>query len=169
MEQNNQWFVAYTRSRQEKILAEQLAEAGYTVYLPLIKKISHWSDRKKVTEVPLFKSYVFIKGVNQKVQLKDFRPFVGFLQYDGKPAIVKQKEIDTLKSIISYGYDISEADDISKFQKGCMVQVIGGPLKGVTGELISVEDEDRFLLSFENMGTCVQIKIPPKAIRKIDL
>lgn len=111
------WYVIYTRSRQEKVLATQLEAAGFEVYLPLISKVSIWSDRKKTVEIPLFNSYVFIKNEYDKSKFKDFKSFVTFLNYNGKPAIVKQKEIDVLKTIIKNGYDIGEASEVEAFLK----------------------------------------------------
>lgn len=169
MKNEEAWYVVYTRSRQEKLMAEQLQEAGYTVYLPLIRKVSIWSDRKKTLEVPLFNSYVFVKGVSEKALMKDFRSFVAFLTYNNKPAIVWQHEIDTLKTVIRYGYDISEAGDLREFTTGSKVMVIAGPLKGMTGELISISDSDWFLLHFENLGSSLQVKIPPRSLKKLSL
>ena len=150
-------------------MAEQLEEAGYTVYLPLIRKVSIWSDRKKTLEVPLFNSYVFVKGVSEKSLMKDFKSFVAFLNYNSKPAVVWQHEIDTLKSVIKYGYDIGEAGDVSQLTKGSNVMVIAGPLKGVTGELVSVSDSDWFILHFENLGNSLQVKIPPRSLKKLNV
>ena len=55
------WYVLYTKPRNEKKVAQRLSEAGYTVYCPLQKVRRQWSDRTKVVEEPLFKSYLFIQ------------------------------------------------------------------------------------------------------------
>lgn len=167
MEQDEKWYVMYTQSRQEKILAEELEHAGYTVYLPLVKKVRQWSDRKKTIEVPLFNSYVFIKGVHEKMEFKSYRSFVSFIQYNGKPAIVRQHEINTLKSVIKHGYDITESGDMSSFSEGNKVLVTGGPLKGMTGELVSVSNQEWFIMKLENMANCLQIKIPSRSLKRI--
>lgn len=161
------WFVIYTKSRQEKVLATQLADAGLEVYLPLLRKTSQWSDRKKMIEEPLFNSYVFVKGVNEKSRFKDFNAFVTFLTFNGKPAPVWQHEIDVLKTIIKHGYDISEASDLRELKTGSKVLVIAGPLKGLSGDLISVDQDEWFLINFENIGNSLQVKIPPKSLKKI--
>ena len=168
MNTSENWFVLYTKSRQEKVLASQLTDAGYEVYLPLLKKLSQWSDRKKVLEVPLFNSYVFIKGINEKARFKDFKAFVAFLQYNNKPAIVRQAEIDTLKSIIQHGYDINEFSTAQEFKIGNKVEVSSGPLKGISGELVSISDVDWFVLNFEGMGNGIQVKIPSKLLNNIE-
>lgn len=167
MRTSETWFVIYTKSRQEKVLASQLLDAGYEVYLPLLKKVSQWSDRKKLIEVPLFNSYVFIKGMSDKGSLKDFNSFVTFLTFNGKPAVVWQHEIDTLKAILKHGYDITEASDLKDLHTGSKVMVIAGPLKGLSGDLVSIDQDDWFLINFENIGNSLQVKIPPKSLKKI--
>lgn len=168
MDNKELWYVIYTKSRHEKILAEQLEDSGYEIYLPLIKKTRIWSDRKKIIEVPLFNSYIFIKGVFEKHLMKEFKAFVAFLQYNNKPAIVRQTEIDTLKSIIQHGYDINEFTTAQEFKIGNKVEVSSGPLKGITGELVSISDVDWFVLNFEGMGNGIQVKIPSKLLNNIE-
>lgn len=167
MNKEEKWHVIYTRSRHEKILAEQLTEAGFTVYLPLILKETKWSDRKKTVEEPLFKSYVFIKEVSDKALFKDYKSFVTFVNYNGKPAVVWQREINTLRSIIKHGYDVTELMSLEEIEKGSKVLIMGGPLKGMTGELISVEDKDCFVIHFENIGNSLLVKLPSKILKKI--
>jgi transcriptional antiterminator RfaH len=55
------WFVFYTKSRQEKKVNDLLLRHGFEPYLPLQKVLRQWSDRKKKVEVPLFNSYIFVR------------------------------------------------------------------------------------------------------------
>lgn len=167
MKDKNNWYVLYTKSRQEKVLASQLEAAGFEVYLPLINKVSIWSDRKKVIQVPLFSSYVFIKEVCDKSLFSNFKSFVTFLNYNGKPAVVKQNEIDLIKTIIDNGYDIGEASQLEVLSEGSNVMVLSGPLKGLTGKLISVSNNEWFVINFENIGSSLQVKIAPKLLKKV--
>ena len=57
---DKQWFAIYTRSRNEKKVVAGLLEQGHEAWVPLMKTMRQWSDRKKVVEVPLFNSYIFI-------------------------------------------------------------------------------------------------------------
>ncbi len=168
METRTTWYVIYTRSRQEKVVAERLSTAGYEVYLPLIKVISQWSDRKKLVEKPLFNSYVFIREVKETDRIKGFTGVVGFLKYDNKPARVQQREIETLKSIIRHGYDVSELGDPSLLVKGSKVMVMGGPLKGNVGELYENSESEWFIIHFENIGNSIKVKIPGKLLKKLE-
>jgi transcriptional antiterminator RfaH len=168
METQTDWHVIYTKSRQEKLVAEKLYAAGFETYLPLVKIISQWSDRKKVIEKPLFNSYVFIKNIKDTEIVKTFRGVVGFLKYNSKLARVRQHEIDTLRSIIKHGYDVSEMTDTPLMTKGSKVLVMAGPLKGNVGELYETPQSEWFVIHFENIGNSIQVKIPGKLLKKIE-
>lgn len=157
----------FTQNQGRKKLCQKLSAAGYEVYLPLVRKQSQWSDRKKVLEVPLFNSYVFIKNVNDKYKLRDFKGFVGLLLHNNLPARVTNKEIETLKSVIKYGFDVSETGDNGELTQGSEVMVMTGPLKGMKGELVSIDDHDWFIINFENFGNSIQVRVPSNILKKI--
>ncbi len=58
---NTKWFAIYTRPRWEKKVHILLMQKGIESYCPLNKVRRRWSDRIKLVEEPLFKSYVFVK------------------------------------------------------------------------------------------------------------
>ena len=55
------WYALYTRSKYEKLVAEQLSAKGVENFLPLSRETHRWKDRKKVVDVPVFRSYVFAR------------------------------------------------------------------------------------------------------------
>ena len=92
------WFAIYTKPRWEKKVNQLLTDKGVECYCPLNKVKRKWSDRTKTIEEPLFKSYVFVKvteGERTKVRLTN--GVVNFVYWNGKPAIVREKEIQTIK------------------------------------------------------------------------
>ena len=92
------WFAIYTKPRWEKKVNQLLTDKGVECYCPLNKVKRKWSDRTKTVEEPLFKSYVFVKVTEEersKVRLTN--GVVNFVYWNGKPAIVREKEIQTIK------------------------------------------------------------------------
>ena len=82
-----EWFALYTKPRNEKKVAENLAALGIEVYCPLVTTIKQWSDRKKKVESPLIPSYVFVKI--EEANRKEVFQVSGVVQYVfwlGKPA-----------------------------------------------------------------------------------
>jgi transcription antitermination factor NusG len=91
------WYVVYTKPKWEKKVAEQLKK-GIACYCPLVTQVRQWSDRKKKVEVPLFNSYVLVAR-STKIWFSIGR-VVRYLFWLGKPAIVRDEEIDTIKKMV---------------------------------------------------------------------
>ena len=48
------WYAVTTRSRHEKVVAEQLWQKEIECFLPLHEVVSKWKDRFKKVQFPLF-------------------------------------------------------------------------------------------------------------------
>ena len=57
-----------------------------------------WSDRKKVIEDPIFKSYVFVHIADEeRLQVLQTEGVLNFVHFMGKPAIIKEEEVNNVK------------------------------------------------------------------------
>ena len=61
MAETPRWFALHTRARHEKTVEHRLREEGMETFLPTVKEVHRWSDRKKTVEIPLFSCYVFVR------------------------------------------------------------------------------------------------------------
>jgi len=60
-----------------------------------------WTDRIKTIEEPLFKSYVFVKvDDTERTKVRLTNGVINFVYWNGKPALVKEKEIQTIKRFL---------------------------------------------------------------------
>jgi transcription antitermination factor NusG len=66
------WSAIYTRSRNEKKVAERLNASGIKVYCPTQTTLKQWSDRKKKVTEPIFKSYVFVQYKDELFHTKQY-------------------------------------------------------------------------------------------------
>ncbi len=162
------WNVIYTASRHEKKVATQFVQKGIIHYLPILKVKSKWSDRIKTVEKPLFNGYVFVKQVAHYDHILQTKGVVGFLKYNGQNAKVYQHEIDTIKSMIQYGYDMKAESSKLHLEVGQKVILIDGPLKGLYGYYNSYLNEDWFIIKLEQMGTTVNLKVPQQIIQPVN-
>ena len=95
------WLAVYTRPRWEKKVNQLLEEKGVERYCPLNKIRRKWSDRIKVVEEPLFKSYVFVKvNDDDRTEVRMTPGVINFVYWQGKPAIIKEKEINVIKRFL---------------------------------------------------------------------
>lgn len=101
MNDKKKWYAVYTRHRWEKKVFQLLQEKGIEAYCPLNRVMRKWSDRMKTVEEPLFKSYVFVRvSEDEKTPVRMINGVVNFVYWLGKPAIVKDKEIEIIKKFL---------------------------------------------------------------------
>jgi transcription antitermination factor NusG len=104
---NKKWFAIYTRPRWEKKVNLLLQEKGVESYCPLNKVKRKWSDRVKIIEEPLFKSYVFVKvSDEEKTTVRMTTGVMNFVYWNKKPAIIKEKEILIIKRFLDEYKDV---------------------------------------------------------------
>jgi len=104
---NKKWLAIYTRPRWEKKVNLLLQEKGVESYCSLNKVKRKWSDRVKIIEEPLFKSYVFVKvSDEEKTTVRMTTGVMNFVYWNKKPAIIKEKEILTIKRFLDEYRDV---------------------------------------------------------------
>jgi transcriptional antiterminator RfaH len=150
------WYVVYTKPKWEKKVAERLTEIGITAYCPLITKISQWSDRKKKIEVPLFNSYIFVQ-VNEKERnvIFEITGAIRYLFWLGKPAIVKDKEIQTIQDWLNVP-DTFEVM-VDKWQKGDKIVLESGPFVSQSVVVQEVK-HNHYVLVLESLGCVLKVE-----------
>ncbi|MGN6601343.1 MAG: transcription termination/antitermination protein NusG [Ginsengibacter sp.] len=153
------WYLIYTRPRMEKSVARELKEIQVVSYLPLVKSLRQWHDRRKLIEVPLFASYVFVRLCN----LKDFHQcyningFVKFVRVGKELAKVDESIVKNLMIAIESG-EKTEVSDI-KFDRGEKLVILEGPLTGFYGELVQYKGKKRALVRVEMLGRNLVVDI----------
>ncbi len=102
MKTEKKWYAIYTKPRWEKKVDATLLKKSINSWCPLQKVERQWSDRKKIIEEPLFKSYVFV-CIDEEERLKVLMTdgVLNFVHYLGKPAVIKNEEIETIKQYLS--------------------------------------------------------------------
>ncbi|HSZ33994.1 MAG TPA: UpxY family transcription antiterminator [Puia sp.] len=96
------WYAIYTKPRWEKKVHSLLSEKKIESYCPLNKVRKKWSDRMKIVEEPLFKSYVFAKvTAEDQTKVRMTAGVMNFVYWQGKPAIIPVKEIETIRKFLN--------------------------------------------------------------------
>jgi transcription antitermination factor NusG len=148
------WYVVYTKARNEKKAALILEKSGIDVYCPTVKEVRQWSDRKKTVEVPLFSSYLFVHLAPKERELVYAAPgVVRYLFWLNRPAVVKDQEIETLRSWLSGEVLAAKVQNLKAGDSLCIHQ---GPFKGKDGVIQSV-NANRVQLVLKELGLKVSI------------
>lgn len=149
------WYVVYTKPKWEKKVAEQLEKLGIACYCPLITQLRQWSDRKKKIIVPLFNSYVFVRLEDKDRNLVfQSAGAVRYLFWLGKPAIVTDTEIETIKNWLDAPGSFEAS--VTDIKIGDKITVESGPFaaqKAVVQEINSTH----YVLVLESLGCVLKI------------
>jgi len=96
------WYAIYTKPRWEKKVHALLTEKKIQSYCPLNKVRKKWSDRMKIVEEPLFKSYVFARVTgDEQTKVRMTAGVVNFVYWQKKPAVIPAREIETIKKFLN--------------------------------------------------------------------
>jgi transcription antitermination factor NusG len=151
------WYAIQVTAKKEKLVASVLAEKGYECFLPLYPKRSMWSDRVKVTSVPLFIGYVFSRfDVQCRLPIL-VTPNVRAVVGNGKiPAAIPGQDLDAIRIALQNGFPVEPYDC---FQEGDVVRVTKGPLTGVEGSFLHYRGSSRLILSVPLIQRSVAVEI----------
>lgn len=166
-ETDKNWYAVFTKPRAEKKVVERLEENSIEVFLPLVKTLRQWSDRKKYVQLPLIPSYVFVHMIEKDLnKVLPYPGTVAVLKHLGKPAKVKQSEIDNLK-ILSDNADVSDILSVDRVGKGDAVMVSKGSFTGLIGVCIKDGNKHRVVVQIDSLGSCFSVDIPLNHLEKI--
>ncbi len=149
------WYVAHTRPRCEKKLAEYCLRESLLVTLPTGRSVKKYRGKTMVFEKPLFPGYVFLqfaKAARQKVYQSDY---VANLLDVVEQDLFEQQLNDILMAVDS---DV-EVYLVPMIKTGTRVKIKTGPLRGCEGFVESRKGLVEVLLRLDFIGQAAAVKI----------
>lgn len=153
------WYALHTRARHERAVESRLREQGMETFLPTVKEVHRWSDRKKTVEVPLFSCYVFVRcGLAADDRTKIYRvdSVLGFVGVRGVPSSVPDEQIDGVRSVLSQTAPWRSHPFLKVGQR---VRVCGGALDGVEGVFLSENGDNSLIISVDVIQRSLAVRI----------
>lgn len=123
------WFVAHTRPRCEKKLAEYAQKEGIAVTLPTIASVHKYRGKTVKFHKPLFPGYVFLRMLaSQRQSIYQSDHVANLLDVVDQELLAQQLEV--VMRALESDVEIRLAPQIVEGQR---VRIIAGPLRGVEG------------------------------------
>jgi transcription antitermination factor NusG len=127
------------------------------VYCPLKREKRKWSDRWKLVETPLFTSYLFLRiPESERAQALQVPGVVRFLFWLGKPAVVKEEEIQILRQWLNEVEP--EALEVVGLEPGSRARIESGALMGREGEVVERRGS-KLVLFLQELSLEVQVNL----------
>jgi len=164
---SKKWLAVYTKPRHEKAVEKEFQKKGFEVYLPMLKERRKWSDRKKWVEFPMFRSYVFVRiKIKNTLFVLQTPGVVKVIKFGEEVAVVRNESIEAIKLMIEGGYN---PEPLNYFIKGDPVEVKDGPLKGLVGEVIRLDKNDRLVVRVDAIQHSISIQIDRGFLKPIKI
>lgn len=160
------WWVAHTRPRAEKALAEDLARLDLRFYLPVHRRVtrSPRTARPSRSIVPVFTSYVFllVDEAGRQRALKTQR-IVSTLPVRDQARLVR--ELRNVQSVLSTSTHFEWGPPL---ERGDWVRVLAGPLAGVEGIVEQRRARARLVLTVQMLSQSVVVELDRDLLQRID-
>jgi transcription antitermination factor NusG len=156
------WYALRVKPRCEKAVADALAGKGYEEFLPLHRERRRWSDRVVSTELPLFPGYLFCRfDAQQRLPIVTTPGVMLVVSAAKVPQPVDDEEIASLRILVASQLQLQPWPYLHVGQR---IQIVGGPLAGAEGLLLSVRkqqrNENRLVVSITLLQRSVSVEIP---------
>ena len=150
------WYVVYTKPKWEKKVSERLNERGIVSYCPLVSKVSQWSDRKKIVQLPLFNSYIFVQTEEKdRNRVFEITGAVRYLFWLGKAAVVKNSEIEIIRNWLSAPEEFEVS--LNQWKKGDKIVIESGPFVAQSAVIQDVK-HNHYILILESLGCVLRVE-----------
>jgi transcription antitermination factor NusG len=158
------WYVAHTRPRCEKKLAEYCEREGFSVTLPLYKSVKKYPGKIVTFEKPLFANYLFLRLLlhqRKKVYQSDY---VANL-LDVPDQEIFEQQLNDILLALETDYEILTLPHISM---GKHVRIKSGVLRGMEGYVEERQGKCLVLLRLDFIAQSAGVKVDAADLEIID-
>jgi transcription antitermination factor NusG len=166
MESERRWYAVSTRSRHEKLVAEQLWLKEIECFLPLREVLSRWKDRRKLVQFPLFPGYLFVRVAvkERRLDILKVASVVRLVGLHGEPEPIPDEQIQAVQTLV---FSKLPYDPFPYLNEGDLVEIIRGPLRGLFGRLVEKKSKYRFVLAVDLIQQAVSCEVDATDVRKV--
>jgi transcription antitermination factor NusG len=160
------WYVAHTRSRNEKMLAFELSRLNIHNYLPLVNRVTRSPVTRRLShsEVPVFPGYVFFYGTEeQRYHALRTNRIANVLHVPNQTQLVT--ELTHIHLLLARSEDFTVAQHLGV---GDWVRIIAGPLQGLEGVIACCTRRWRLHINVTTLGQSVIIEVSEDNVERIE-
>lgn len=158
------WWVAHTKSRNEKALAQDLIRKNISYFLPMIRKIRRRRGRTMRSLLPLFNGYLFFCGKeNQRIELLRTNRVANLIEVKDQQKLLD--ELLQIEQAIRAGAPLTPYRYI---KAGRRCRVTAGPLADLHGVVVRTKNATRLVLQIDMLGQAASVEIDVDMIEILD-
>ena len=161
----DRWYALFVRSRHEKTVENSLRSKCYNVFSPSYRTKRKRVDRIAEIEVPLFPGYVFCQfDPSKRLPILMTPGVVGVVGPGNRPAPVDDTEIASIRTVALAGRSVQPWPFLRVGQR---IRMQSGPLTGIEGIFLRVQDEDHLIVSVTLLQRAVSVVIERDSVSPV--
>jgi transcription antitermination factor NusG len=153
------WYAVQTSYRCEQRVAQALTTKGLNTYLPLLREVHQWTDRRKTIDMPAFSGYLFVNyepTLRNRVTVLETSGVVRLVGGNHAPSPIPEEEIEVVRRTLNSGLPCDRFDALTP---GAKVRVIRGPLAGVQGQLVRIKNSLRLVVAISVFSQAISAEL----------
>ena len=159
-----QWWVAHTKSRNEKALAHDLIRKDINYFLPMIWKVRHTKNRRIRSLLPLVSGYIFFcSNESQRVEVLRTNRVANLIEVKDQEKLLT--ELLQIEKSLRAGTALTPHKYIKAGQR---CRVIAGPLSDLQGIVLKSRAGARLILQIDMLGQAASVEIDTDTIEPAD-
>lgn len=149
------WWVAHTRSRNEKALAHDLIGKGVSYFLPMTWKVQRKSQRTIRSLLPLFGGYLFFTGEeNARLEALRTNRVANIIAVKDQQKFIS--ELVQIEQALMAGAPLVPHKYLKEGQR---CRVVAGPLMELQGLIVRAKNATRLVLQVDMLGQAASVEI----------
>ena len=161
----DRWYALFVRSRHEKVVENSLRSKRYNVFSPSYRTKRKRVDRTAEIEVALFPGYVFCQfDPTKRLPILMTPGVVGVVGRGNRPEPVDDTEIASIRTVALAGRSVQPWPFLRLGQR---IRVQSGPLTGIEGIFLRVQDEDHLIISITLLQRAVSVVIERDSVSPV--
>lgn len=159
------WYALFVRSRHEKVVENSLRSKRYNVFSPSYRTKRKRVDRIAEIEMPLFPGYVFCEfDPSRRLPILMTPGVVGVVGRGNTPEPVDDTEIASIRTVALAGRSVQPWPFLRLGQR---IRMQSGPLTGIEGIFLRVEDEEHLVVSVTLLQRAVSVVIDRDSVSPV--
>lgn len=158
------WWVAHTKSRNEKALAWQMLKKQISYFLPMSEKVSKSRGRTTRSLLPLFTGYLFFcANEDQRVEVLQTNRVAKLIEVSDQDKLIA--DLAPIEKVLRQGENLQLHKYIKAGQK---CRVIAGPLMGAEGVACQDSEQLKLVMQVDILGQATSVEIAADMIELIE-
>jgi len=158
------WWVAHTRSRNEKALAHDLVSKDISYFLPMSWRVRRRRGRTIRSLLPLFSGYLFFcSDEDERLELLKTNRVANLIEVKNQAKLLG--ELVQIEHALRTGANLTPYKYI---RAGQHCRVIAGPLADLQGIVVKTKNTTRLVLQIDMLGQATSVEIDTEMIEVLD-